>query len=413
LQGDWRRAGVVAAIMLAAFSFNTAENLPIGLLDLMADDLEESMARTGLLVSGYGLVVAAASLPLAYLTRGVPRRYVLTGVLAALALGTALAAATDSFGLLLGARIITAAAQALFWAVMGPVAVGLFSENVRGRVIGLVSVGGALATVAGVPAGNWIAHRTAWEIPFLIVSVLAVVSLVAIGMLLPTSDPETSHAAYGEQPDRRRCLALLATTAISVAGVFTAFTYIVEFLPVVSGFAGDAVSALLGVFGLAGLLGVTLIGPLLDRFPRGTLAVPVLVQTAALLVLYAAGSNPAVTVAAVAFLGGSAAPIFMATQNLVLRVAPGRTEIALASNSAAFNVGIAAGAWLGGVALEVFDVRTTFLVGGLLSACALPALATVIIPSRSRGMRSVGSRGANRYLAGAGGRTRDGDEGLG
>ena len=43
----------------------------------------------------------------------------------------------------------------------------------------------------------------------------------------------------------------------------------------------------------------------------------------------------------------------MATQNQVLRVAPGRTETALAANSAAFNVGIAAGALLGGALLTL------------------------------------------------------------
>jgi predicted MFS family arabinose efflux permease len=373
--GMWRRASVVGAVMLSAFGFNTAENLPIGLLTSMAADLHVSLPSVGYLVSGYGLTVAVVSLPLAHLTRNVPRRHVLSGVLAVLVLSSWLPTLASSYGLVLAARIATALAQALFWAVMGPVAVGLFSPEVRGRVIGLLSVGGALATVLGVPAGNWLGRHSTWQAPFLVVSVLALVALVVVGLSLPTSRPEEGHAAYGAEPDSRRFIAVLAVTALSVTGVFAGFTYIVDFLQGVSGFSGDAVSALLSVFGLAGFLGVTAAGPLLDRLPRATLTVPVVLQAVALLALYAGGRNQAVTVVALALLGFAAAPIFMATQSRMLRVAPNRTEIALAANSAAFNMGVALGALCGGLVLWALGVRGTFLAGGLLPSrgAAVPA----------------------------------------
>lgn len=122
--------------MLAALTFNTAENLPVGLLALISDDLHVSLSAVGLLVTGYGVTVAVASVPIAYVVRAVPRRYVLTGLLAALVVSSLVAALAVSYGQLLGARLVTALAQALFWAVMGPVAVGLFAPEVRGRVVG-------------------------------------------------------------------------------------------------------------------------------------------------------------------------------------------------------------------------------------------------------------------------------------
>ncbi|ARX88810.1 sugar transporter [Streptomyces alboflavus] len=73
---------VVAALMLGAFAFNTTENLPIGVLKLMSDDMDVSLAAVGLLVSGYGLTVAVVSVPIAQLTRSVPRRLVLCLLLA-------------------------------------------------------------------------------------------------------------------------------------------------------------------------------------------------------------------------------------------------------------------------------------------------------------------------------------------
>lgn len=47
--------------MLAAFTFNTAENLPIGLLELISVSLHVPLSAVGLLVTGYGVTVAAAS----------------------------------------------------------------------------------------------------------------------------------------------------------------------------------------------------------------------------------------------------------------------------------------------------------------------------------------------------------------
>ncbi|WP_181449592.1 MFS transporter [Streptomyces cyaneus] len=396
----WRRAAVVAALMLAAFTFNTTENLPVGLLALMADDLRVSPASVGALVTGYGLTVAVVSLPLAHATRALPRRYLLAGLLGLLAVASGVSALGGvPYGLLLAARVATAMAQALFWAVMGPVAVGLFPPERRGRIIGLLSVGGSLATVAGVPAGTWLGGHTGWRTPFALLGVLALVSLVTIGVLLPSSRPEDGHSAYGAVPDRRRFYVVLIVTTLSVTGFFAGFTYVVAFLDEVSGLGGGAVSGVLFAFGAAALAGVTVTGPLLDRFPRATLAVPVAVQAVALLGLYATGHVPAVSVVLIMLLGASVATIFMATQSRVLQVAPGRTETALAANSAAYNVGIAAGALLGGFLLPVVGVRGTFLVGGLLTAAA-PAVLTW--PVRTGGEAGAGDKGA------AGGKGRAG-----
>ncbi|MFC5216442.1 MFS transporter [Streptomyces coerulescens] len=380
----WRRAAVVAALMLAAFTFNTTENLPVGLLALMADDLRVSLAAVGALVTGYGLTVAAASLPLVQVTRSVPRRHLLAAILGLLAVASWVSALSGvSYGVLLSARVATALAQAVFWSVMGPVAVGMFPPERRGRVIGALSVGGSLATVAGVPAGTWLGGHTGWRTPFVLLGVLALVSLVTIAALLPTSRPQDGHAAYGAAPDRRGFRVVLAVTALSVTGAFAGFTYVVAFLHEVSGFGAGAVSAVLFAFGGAALAGVAVTGPLLDRFPRATLTVPVAAQTVALLGLWATGHVPAASVVLIMVLGASVSTVFMATQNQALRVAPGRTETALAANSAAYNVGIAAGALLGGALLPVAGVRGTFLAGGLFTLAALVVQAR---PARARAL---------------------------
>ncbi|MFI2201693.1 MFS transporter [Streptomyces sp. NPDC020192] len=369
----WRRPAVLVALMLAAFTFNTAENLPIGLLELISEGLRVSLSAVGYLITGYGVTVAVVSLPLAHVTRAVPRRHVLTGLLAALVVSSLVSALATSYWMLLAARLLTALAQALFWAVTGPVAVGLFPPEVRGRVVGALSVAGSLALVLGVPAGTWLGQQSDWPVPLAVLAGLGLVSLVTIAVLLPTSRPEEGHAAHGTAPDARRFGIVLATTTLSATGAFAGYTYIVRFLGEVSGFSPGTVSALLAVSGVSGVVGVSITGALLDRHPRGALATAVAAQAAGLLGLYTAGSAPVAAVAFLALLGGSLGPVFMATQNEMLRCAPGRTEMALAANSGAYNAGIAAGAALGGLFLPLAGVRGIFLVGGLLTigACAV------------------------------------------
>ncbi|QJS08399.1 MFS transporter [Streptomyces argyrophyllae] len=377
---------MLAALMLAAFTFNTAENLPIGLLDLVSDSLGVSLPAVGLLVTGYGVTVAVASLPLAHALRAVPRRHVLTGVLAALVVSSLGGAVAGSYWPLLGARLLTALAQALFWAVTGPVAVGLFAPEVRGRVVGALSVAGSLALVLGVPAGTWLGRQHGWPVPVACLAVPGLVCLVTIAALLPASRPEDEPAAYGGSPDVRRFTTVLAAGFLSATGAFAGYTYLVTFLNEVSGFAPGTAGALLAVFGAACLAGVSVTAALLDRFPHVALPTAVATQALGMLGLSAAGGRQAVAVLCLVLMGGALGPVFMTAQNAMLHWAPGRTDLALAANSGAYNAGIAAGAALGGLILPLAGARGTFLAGGLLTAGAC-----VVLLVGGRGRRGVGA----------------------
>ncbi|MFF0151823.1 MFS transporter [Micromonospora sp. NPDC005203] len=369
-----RHVCVLLAIALSAFIFNTTENLPIGLLNMMSADLGVSLPAAGFLVTGYGVAVAVVSLPMAQLTRHLPRRFVLSGVLVVLAVATVGSVLTDSYGVLLGARIVVAVAQAVFWAVMGSVAVGLFAPAIRGRVLAVTSVCGSLANLLGVPAGTWLAHHSRWQLPFIVLSISALVVAALIAVLLPTTRPEESHAAFGSAPDRRHFVVVLLTTAVATTGLYTGFTYIGGFITEVAGFPENMVGPLLFVYGGAGILGVVALGHLLDRQPRASLMLAVSAQAAAMLLLFQSAGNQGMVITGLALLGCSAAPIFTATQARILHVSPGRTEIGFAANSAAFNVGVAAGALVGGAVLSAFGVRGAFLVGALLTLATVALL---------------------------------------
>jgi DHA1 family inner membrane transport protein len=369
------------ALSLSTFLYVTTETLPIGLLPLIASGLGTTAAAIGLLVTAYGLVVVVASIPLTRLTRRLPRRRLLTGLLAVFVLATAGGAAAPDYRTLMVARIVTALSQALFWAIVTPAAAGLVRPEVRGRALSLLYAGISVAGLAGVPAGTWLGQQAGWRVAFLALSGLGLLVLITITALMPDTAPGHGTADRGSAPDAGRYWSLVAATALAVTGAFAAFTYISPFLTGVTGLAETTTGPVLLVRGVAGLAGVFLAGILVDCNGWLTTVGLIGAQAVALAGQFVFGGTPAGAVATIAGSGFALAALSAALGVRVLEVAPGGSDMAAAGISTAFNVGITAGALLGSLLLTGPGVRNTALAGSLLSLAAFavvlaePALA--------------------------------------
>jgi predicted MFS family arabinose efflux permease len=364
----------VAALALAAFAFGTTENLPIGLLPLIADDLDVSASAVGLLVTGYGGVVAVVSVPLVRMTVKIGRRSLLTGVTAVFVVMTFAASVAPGYGTLFGARLVTALAQAVFWPVAVVAAAALLPPESRGRAAAFVFGGGSLAIVLGVPFGTWLGRAAGWRASFAALGVLALISFAAIAVLLPGGKTGGPNPVAASEPDARRFRLLVVTIMLVIGGVFTAYTYIAEFLTRVSGFPDSAISPLLLVNGLADIVGVVIAGIVVDRGPRALLAGSAAVLAIALLGLFTLGTAAIPAVGMLVLLGIGIPGAATAMQARVLESAPGDTDIASAWTSAAFNVGIGGGALLGGALLPLTGVRGTALAGAAVAGSALAVI---------------------------------------
>ncbi|GFJ86066.1 MFS transporter [Phytohabitans houttuyneae] len=264
-----RANGALVALSVAAFTFVTTEVLPIGLLTVMADDLDRSDTQIGLLVTGYAAVVVVASIPLTRFTVHIPRRQLITAALAVFVAATLVTAVAQTYWVLLAARLATALTQALFWSVVASTATGLFPPDVRGRAVARLAVGASLSPVVGVPVGTWIGQQAGWRVAFVVMAGVGLATCVAVAVLVPTIPPAEGGAARGTAPDARRYAILVVACAVGVAGFLTAYTYVTPFLLDVSGFAPAALGPLLLVIGLAGVAGTLIVGRFLDRSPWG------------------------------------------------------------------------------------------------------------------------------------------------
>jgi MFS transporter, DHA1 family, inner membrane transport protein len=378
-----RPVPALAALTAATFLYVTTEMLPVGLLAPIGADLGVSEARVGLLVTAYALVVVVASIPLTYLTRAVPRRVLLGTLLAGYVVSSLGSALAGSYGALMATRVVTALGQAVFWSVVVPIAAGLFPAEVRGRALAVLFGGVSVATVVGVPAGTWVGQHLGWRWSFAVLAAAGAVALVALAATLPPDGSRlVDPTGPGSQPDGRRFSALIAMAVLATTGAFAFFTYLSPYLTDVAGISAGLLSVVLLLRGLAGIGGVAVAGALVDARPRLSIALPVAVQAAALLVLVHP-PGPVAVVVLVALTGYAFAAFTTPLSTRILQTAPIRLDLATSVSSTAVNVGITLGALIGSALLDGPGVRTAALAGGLLTLAAL-ALVALDRPRRHR-----------------------------
>ncbi|MEI5663550.1 MFS transporter [Bosea sp. CCNWLW174] len=346
----------VYALTAGAFGIGTTEFVIMGLLLQVAADLQVSVAMTGLLISGYALGVFVGAPVLTLATRKLPRKQVLILLMAIFTLGNIACALAPSYGLLMAARIVTSLAHGTFFGVGSVVATSLVPEDKKASAIAVMFTGLTIATLLGVPAGAWLGLNFGWRATFWTIAGIGVVAMLVLARLVPADKGKVEVA-----PLRRELATLadpqvllgLAMTVLGFGGVFAVFTYIQPILVEITGFSQEAVSPILLLFGLGLIVGNMLGGKFADRnlpvallATTATLAIVLLAMTAAL------RSPIAVTI----FVGLIGAAAFATVAPLQMRVldkaGPAGRNLASSLNIAAFNLGNAFGAWLGGVTIE-------------------------------------------------------------
>ena len=165
-------------------------------------------------------------------------------------------------------------------------------------------------------------------------------------------------------------------TALGYGGTFVAFTFLTPILEQVTGFSASNVSLILVLYGLAIAAGNIVGGRLANRNPAVALVWLFLAQAAVLVLFSFTMLSPLatlVTLIALGFLQFANVPgLQLYVVQLAREYRPEAVDVASALNIAAFNLGIALGAWLGGVVVESpLGLAATPWVGAILVVGAL------------------------------------------
>ncbi|HWD83199.1 MAG TPA: Cmx/CmrA family chloramphenicol efflux MFS transporter [Kribbella sp.] len=395
----------VYVLGLSIFAQGTSELMLAGLLPELAADLHVSIPRAGLLISAFaiGMLVGAPVLAVATLTWS--RRTALLVFLAIFALTHVAGALTTNYAVLLTTRIAGAFVYAGFWSVAAVTVMTLVRADSRARAMSIVTGGLTIATIIGLPLGTVLGQHLGWQSAFWTVAGLCVLAMAGVVVTVPAGRPDPSQTPRLTDELRvlrnTRLWLAFATTALVTATILVVFSYLVPLLTQATGLPPGAVPAILALYGLGSFVGINIGGRFADALPFHTLFISIMGLVVLSTVLALTATAVVLTIGVVMLLGGFGFAANPALNARVFGLAGDAPTLATATNFSAFNVGITAGPWLGGLAIDAGAGYPA--LGWIAAGTGLAALATVLfaayVPVSSPGLAGRGASGRSRRAA--------------
>lgn len=378
LQDSKRSTWALLALAISAFAIGTTEFISVGLLPLIADDLGISVTSAGLTVTLYALGVTFGAPVLTSLTSTISRKTLLLAIMIVFIAGNTMATLSTGITMLLIARVVSALAHGVFMSIGSTIAADLVPANRRASAIAIMFSGLTIATVTGVPLGTLIGQHWGWRAAFILIVGVGIIAMIGNLILVPSTLKRGTRTAFRDQlklVTGARLLLAFAITAVGYGGTFVVFTYLSPLLHDISGYSEKTVAFILLLYGIAIAIGNIIGGRAANRNPLKALFYMFIIQTIILGVMYftvpfkLAALLTIMGMGLLAFMNVPGLQMYVVT--LAERYAPQAKDVASAFNIAAFNAGIAIGAYLGGVINDSIGLIHTTWVGALMVLVAV------------------------------------------
>lgn len=361
------------SLAISAFAIGTTEFVIVGLLQTVAADLSISVTKAGTLVSGYAAAIAIGTPIVTAMTSKLPKKGFLLSLLALFIFGNILSSVADTYTLLLLSRIVTAVAHGVFFAIAATVATEIVPKDRQAQAISIMFTGLTVATILGVPFGTLIGQQFGWRATFLAVAVLGIIGLAANLFALDKIDQNKERLTVqdiGRLIANPRIIMALLMTSFGFGGTFALFTYLTPILEQVSGISSNDIFWMLLLYGIATAAGNMIGGKISNHHPVQALRFVFLFQIIALLLQIVLLPNKWLSYVSVILLGLFAFMMSPGVQaymvGLAEKLVPSAKDLASALNISAFNIGIAGGSALGGLAIDYMNLLDTAWIGAIM-----------------------------------------------
>ncbi len=362
------------ALTIGAFAIGTTEFVIVGLIPTISSDLSVTLPSAGLLVSFYALGVAVGAPVLTALTGRVLRKTLLIALMALFTIANLTAWRAPGYDTLIAARVLSGFAHGVFFSVGSIIATSVVSKEEAARAIATMFSGLTVAFVTGVPLGTIVGQHFGWRVTFLIVAALGLIAMIGTTLFVPRNIGHAPPASIRTQAElfvKPRLLLVFAMTAVGYGGSLIAFTYLAPILEQISGFSPPVVGLVLLLYGASVAVGNMLGGKLADTHgPIAALKVIFALLAGVLLLLDVTATSKTLVLivvlgwGAVAFGNVPALQVYVVKQ--AERFAPHSVNVASGMNIAAFNLGVAGGAWTGGMIVSHLGLMHTPWIASLV-----------------------------------------------
>ncbi|MDE6096999.1 MAG: MFS transporter [Muribaculaceae bacterium] len=382
---------IIPMIVMAAagFTFNTSEMIPVGLLSDIGADLGVSEAKTGLLITAYAWVVALLSLPLMLAFARVPYRKLMLGIIAVFIVSHIISTFACSYNMLLASRIGVALTHCIFWSIAPAMIVAVAPPDKRASALSVLVAGGGMALIVGLPMGRLIGLIAGWRTAFGSIGILAILLFILMRMFYPDINREADTVSRKQliydMLHSPQLLMIYLIIGVTITGYYTGYSYIEPFLAQIGGFSESAITWTLTLFGVAGLLGSLIAGECYPRHSRAVIIASCFGIPFMLMMLRpAADMHPMILAALCIPWGIAITTLNIALQNDIVRLFPLDSAVPMSIYSGTFNLGIGAGALVGGIATNNSCLGQIGYIGGSIAVCTAIFCLMVYIPARRR-----------------------------
>jgi predicted MFS family arabinose efflux permease len=242
---------------------------------ILLPELKITTSQFGMVVSAYAWSAGLSGLLSAGFADKYDRKKLLLFFYAGFVIGTLLCGIAPTYYFLLGARIVTGIFGGVIGSIVYAIAADTFAMEVRGRVMGFLQMAFAGAQVLGLPIGLYLANKTGWHSPFLMI---VVVSIVVGIVIIRFVKPVASHiAANGERKvvehfvktlSNRTYLKAFAATVLLATGGFMLMPFGSAFAVNNVGLSLNDLPLLYMITGICSMMAAPLIGKLSDTYGK-------------------------------------------------------------------------------------------------------------------------------------------------
>lgn len=363
----------IFALAMSAFAIGMTEFISVGLLPLIKDSFNTSISMAGLTVSLYAIGVTVGAPVLTPLTNKMKRKNLLLGIMLIFIVANALAAVSVTFSMLLAMRILSALMHGVFMSIATAIASDLVTPDKRSSAIAMMFTGLTVATITGVPLGTWIGQQFGWEMSFVAIAIIGLISFIGNWLVVPNDLNEYDQAPMVEQLKvfkNKSLMMIYLITALGYGGTFVVYTYLTTILTDVMHYSDNAVVILLIIYGVMVAIGNTLGGKLTNHQPTKVLVAIFTIQAMVLLFVGITVTHQFIGTIAVLLMGLFAFMNVPGLQLIVVLFAERKhkatVNFASSLNIASFNIGITLGSVIGGFVLNHFSLTMTPYFGFIM-----------------------------------------------